>query len=60
MCPKEKAAVAAAAQSPVSRLNRVHNHPTTKRSGRQGFQNTFSNKRSNFTSQTTVNSILNF
>ena len=57
---KEKAAVAAAAQLPVSRLNRVHNHPTTKHSGWQGFQNIFSNKYSNFTTQTTVNSILNF
>ena len=57
---KEKAAVAAAAYVPNSGLNRVHNHPTTEHSGWQGFQNIFSNKRSNFTIQITVNSILNF
>jgi hypothetical protein len=44
MCPKEKAAVAAAAHVPEIGQICLHHHPTTNISGWQGFWNIFSNK----------------
>ena len=44
MHPIEKAAAATAAHVPEIGQICLHHHPTTNRSGWQGFQNIFSNK----------------